>query len=134
MRSFQIRSTLRKWSRCFCVLKPGLMIIYKTNKTTKVHSSNIYFKNFLINMWYQKCPIITFQHGHWVGTILLNTCELIERPSKKDGFCFKLYQVCKVILLLVNIFGKILNSLINFVSQKSFKTHHSSSCVSHKET
>uniref|UniRef100_A0A0K0D604 PH domain-containing protein n=1 Tax=Angiostrongylus cantonensis TaxID=6313 RepID=A0A0K0D604_ANGCA len=55
-----------KWSRFFCVLKPGLLIIYKSNKIDK--------------------------HGHWVGTVLLSTCELIERPSKKDGFCFKLYQ------------------------------------------
>lgn len=24
--------------------------------------------------------------------MLLNACELIERPSKKDGFCFKLFH------------------------------------------
>lgn len=62
----KVRGTLRKWNRYFCVLKPGLMMIYKSNKTEK--------------------------QGHWVGTILLNTCQLIERPSKKDGFCFKLYH------------------------------------------
>ena len=27
-----------------------------------------------------------------MGTVLLNTCRLIERPSKKDGFCFKLFH------------------------------------------
>lgn len=27
-----------------------------------------------------------------MGTILLNSCKVIERPSKKDGFCFKLYN------------------------------------------
>lgn len=27
-----------------------------------------------------------------MGTILLSMCKLIERPSKKDGFCFKLYH------------------------------------------
>jgi len=27
-----------------------------------------------------------------VGTVLLNTCQVIERPSKKDGFCFKLFH------------------------------------------
>lgn len=32
------------------------------------------------------------QSGMWVGTVLLNNCELIERPSKKHGFCFKLYH------------------------------------------
>uniref|UniRef100_A0A1I7WI72 PH domain-containing protein n=1 Tax=Heterorhabditis bacteriophora TaxID=37862 RepID=A0A1I7WI72_HETBA len=67
----KVRGTLRKWVRYFCVLKPGLLIIYKKNKTTK--------------------------HGHWVGTILLSTCEVIERPSKKDGFCFKLYQLYFII-------------------------------------
>ncbi|WAR01982.1 OSBL8-like protein, partial [Mya arenaria] len=30
--------------------------------------------------------------NHWVGTVLLNTCRLIERPSKKDGFCFKIFH------------------------------------------
>ncbi|XP_078076611.1 oxysterol-binding protein-related protein 5-like isoform X2 [Mustelus asterias] len=59
----KIRGTLKSWTKFWCVLKPGILLIYKT-------ASN----------------------GQWVGTILLNTCELIERPSKKDGFCFKLYH------------------------------------------
>lgn len=33
-----------------------------------------------------------FQHGQWIGSILLNMCSLIERPSKKNGFCFKLFN------------------------------------------
>lgn len=45
------------------MLKPGVLLIYKTPK-----------------------------NGQWVGTVLLNACELIERPSKKDGFCFKLFH------------------------------------------
>lgn len=32
------------------------------------------------------------QSSHWVGTVLLTSCQVIERPSKKDGFCFKLYH------------------------------------------
>lgn len=32
------------------------------------------------------------QSNHWVGTVLLTACHVIERPSKKDGFCFKLYH------------------------------------------
>ena len=32
------------------------------------------------------------QSSHWKGTVLLSLCELIERPSKKDGFCFKLFH------------------------------------------
>ncbi|KAK2099899.1 Oxysterol-binding protein- protein 5 [Saguinus oedipus] len=44
-------------------LKVGALLIYKTPKV-----------------------------GQWVGTVLLHCCELIERPSKKDGFCFKLFH------------------------------------------
>ncbi|XP_036390764.1 oxysterol-binding protein-related protein 5-like isoform X1 [Megalops cyprinoides] len=59
----KIRGTLKGWTKLWCVLKPGVLLIYKTPKV-----------------------------DHWVGTILLNACKLIERPSKKDGFCFKLYH------------------------------------------
>ncbi|XP_068950914.1 oxysterol-binding protein-related protein 8 isoform X1 [Petaurus breviceps papuanus] len=59
----KIRGTLKSWTKLWCVLKPGVLLIYKTQK-----------------------------NGQWVGTVLLNACELIERPSKKDGFCFKLFH------------------------------------------
>uniref|UniRef100_A0A3Q2ZDR8 Oxysterol-binding protein n=1 Tax=Kryptolebias marmoratus TaxID=37003 RepID=A0A3Q2ZDR8_KRYMA len=59
----KIRGYLKGWTKLWCILKPGVLLIYKTPKT-----------------------------DHWVGTILLNACKLIERPSKKDGFCFKLYH------------------------------------------
>ncbi|XP_043462692.1 oxysterol-binding protein-related protein 8 isoform X3 [Leptopilina heterotoma] len=61
----KIRGTLKSWTKLWCILKPGLLLLYKS---PKVKSS------------------------HWVGTILLNTCQVIERPSKKDGFCFKLFH------------------------------------------
>lgn len=63
MFGLQIRGTLKSWTKLWCVLKPGVLLIYKTHK-----------------------------NGQWVGTVLLNACELIERPSKKDGFCFKLFH------------------------------------------
>ncbi|XP_078423753.1 oxysterol-binding protein-related protein 8 isoform X1 [Cetorhinus maximus] len=59
----KIRGTLKSWTKLWCVLKPGVLLIYKTPK-----------------------------NGQWVGTLLLNACELIERPSKKDGFCFKVFH------------------------------------------
>ncbi|XP_063045348.1 oxysterol-binding protein-related protein 5-like [Engraulis encrasicolus] len=59
----KIRGTLKSWTKLWCVLKPGVLLVYKSPKV-----------------------------DHWVGTILLNACKLIERPSKKDGFCFKLYH------------------------------------------
>ncbi|XP_068507153.1 oxysterol-binding protein-related protein 5 isoform X2 [Syngnathus scovelli] len=59
----KIRGSLKSWTKLWCALKPGVLLIYKTPKT-----------------------------DHWVGTVLLSSCKLIERPSKKDGFCFKLYH------------------------------------------
>ncbi|XP_017341249.1 oxysterol-binding protein-related protein 5 isoform X1 [Ictalurus punctatus] len=59
----KIRGTLKSWTKLWCALKPGVLLIYKTPSSE-----------------------------HWVGTIILNACKLIERPSKKDGFCFKLYH------------------------------------------
>ncbi|XP_064193113.1 oxysterol-binding protein-related protein 5 isoform X2 [Anguilla rostrata] len=59
----KIRGSLKGWTRMWCVLRPGVLLIYKTPKVEP-----------------------------WVGTVLLNACRLIERPSKKDGFCFKLYH------------------------------------------
>ncbi|XP_053211143.1 oxysterol-binding protein-related protein 8-like [Panonychus citri] len=62
----KVRGTLKSWTKLYCELKPGLLVLYKNSKTHK--------------------------SGYWVGTILLNMCEIIERPSKKDGFCFKLFN------------------------------------------
>ncbi|XP_061773762.1 oxysterol-binding protein-related protein 5 isoform X5 [Nerophis ophidion] len=59
----KIRGSLKSWTKLWCVLKPGVLLVYKTPKV-----------------------------DHWVGTVLLSACKLIERPSKKDGFCFKLYH------------------------------------------
>jgi oxysterol-binding protein-related protein 8 len=61
----KVRGTLKSWTKLWCILKPGLLLLYKT---PKVKSS------------------------HWVGTVLLTACQVIERPSKKDGFCFKLFH------------------------------------------
>ncbi|KAG8179305.1 hypothetical protein JTE90_024151 [Oedothorax gibbosus] len=62
----QVKGSLKGWTKLWCVLKPGMLLLYKSPKTHK--------------------------SSQWVGTVLLNACELIERPSKKDGFCFKLYH------------------------------------------
>uniref|UniRef100_S4RD86 Oxysterol-binding protein n=1 Tax=Petromyzon marinus TaxID=7757 RepID=S4RD86_PETMA len=59
----KIRGSLKSWTKLWCELKPGVLLLYKSSK-----------------------------HGQWVGTVLLNVCQIIERPSKKDGFCFKLFH------------------------------------------
>lgn len=59
----KIRGSLKSWTKLWCALKPGVLLIYKGPGLEQ-----------------------------WVGTVLLGSCKLIERPSKKDGFCFKLYH------------------------------------------
>jgi len=61
----KVRGTLKGWTKLWCILKPGLLLLYRSPKA---------------------------KSSHWIGTIILSTCELIERPSKKDGFCFKLFH------------------------------------------
>lgn len=61
----KVRGTLKSWTKLWCILKPGLLLLYKS---PKVKSSS------------------------WVGTVVLTSCQVIERPSKKDGFCFKLFH------------------------------------------
>ena len=49
-------------------------------------------KNIVVSFDNHQYFYLELQSSHWIGTIILSTCELIERPSKKDGFCFKLFH------------------------------------------
>ena len=60
----KVRNNLKNWSRLWCVLTPGMLNFYKNSK--------------------QK---------HWIGTVLLASVEFLERPSKKQGMCFKIYHI-----------------------------------------
>jgi hypothetical protein len=61
----KIRGSFKNWIKLYCILKPGILQLFKSDKT---------------------------KPGQWVGTIVLNSCQLIQRPSKKHGFCFKLFH------------------------------------------
>lgn len=61
----KVRGSLKNWIKLYCILKPGIMLLFKSDKP---------------------------KAGQWVGTVLLNSCQLLERPSKKHGFCFKLFH------------------------------------------
>lgn len=61
----KIRGSLKNWIKLYVILKPGIMLLYKSDK---------------------------MKPGQWIGTIILNSCQLLERPSKKHGFCFKLFH------------------------------------------
>ena len=61
----KIRGSFKNWIKLYCILKPGIMQLFKSDK---------------------------LKPGQWVGTIILNSLQLIKRPSKKHGFCFKLFH------------------------------------------
>ena len=61
----KVRGSLKNWIKLYVILKPGIMLLFKSDK---------------------------MKPGQWVGTILLNSCQLLERPSKKHGFCFKIFH------------------------------------------
>ena len=62
----RFRNSFKKWIKLYCVVKPGLLILFRSSQVLKPHN--------------------------WAGTVLLNSCQIIERPSKKMGFCFNLYH------------------------------------------
>ena len=61
----KVRGSLKNWIKLYVILKPGIMLLFKSDK---------------------------MKSGQWVGTIILNSCQLLERPSKKHGFCFKIFH------------------------------------------
>ncbi|CAF3708692.1 unnamed protein product [Adineta steineri] len=62
----KVRGTLRDWTKLWAVLKPGLMLLYRNPPS---------------------------MDGVWVGTIVLSSCEVMQRPSKRSGFCFKIWHL-----------------------------------------
>ncbi|CAF0951522.1 unnamed protein product [Didymodactylos carnosus] len=61
----KVRGTLRDWTKLWVILKPGLLLLYKRPQE---------------------------KNSVWVGTVVLNSCQVIQRPSKKHGFCFKIFH------------------------------------------
>lgn len=62
----KVRATFKTWYKVWVELRPGLLVLYKTPKIKR--------------------------NGQWIGTVLLSLCQVIERPSRKDGYCFKLFN------------------------------------------
>lgn len=57
------RTTFKGWTKVWCQVKPGYLIMYTSQEAQKKHK---------------------------LGVILLSVCQAIKRPTKKEGFCFKL--------------------------------------------
>lgn len=57
------RTTFKRWTKVWCQVKPGYLIMYTTQEAQKKHR---------------------------LGVVLLSVCQVMKRPTKKEGFCFKL--------------------------------------------
>lgn len=57
------RTTLKRWTKVWCQVKPGYLLLYTSQEAQKKHR---------------------------MGVVLLYVCQVIKRPTKKEGFCFKL--------------------------------------------
>lgn len=57
------RTSFKRWTKVWCQVKPGYLILYTSQEALKKHR---------------------------LGVVLLSVCQVIKRPTKKDGFCFKL--------------------------------------------
>lgn len=57
------RTQFKRWTKVWCQVKPGYLILYTSQEAQKKHR---------------------------LGVVLLAVCQVIKRPTKKEGFCFKL--------------------------------------------
>lgn len=59
----KLRGAFKNWTKYWCTLRPGVLNYFVDERQREL-----------------------------VGSILLSGCEVIERPTKKSGFCFKIYH------------------------------------------
>lgn len=57
------RTAFKRWVKVWCQVKPGYFIMYNSQEAQKKHR---------------------------LGVLLLSMCQVMQRPTKKEGFCFKL--------------------------------------------
>jgi len=82
----KIRGSLKNWIKLYVILKPGIMLLFKSDK---------------------------MKPGQWVGTIILNSCQLLERPSKKHGFCFKIFHPLERSIWASKVKNRFFNFFLN---------------------
>eukprot|EP01136_Pigoraptor_vietnamica_P039828 Opistho-1_new@11048 len=59
----KVRGSLKQWTKYYAIVRPGVLVYFRDDKKVE-----------------------------WGGTLLLNGCEVIQRPTSKEGFCFKIYH------------------------------------------
>lgn len=59
----KVRSAFKRWTKVWCQVKPGYLVMYTSQEAQKKHR---------------------------LGVVLLSVCQVLKRPTKKEGFCFKL--------------------------------------------
>ena len=89
-----------KSNHCFHTCGLAIQILSKSNPSPLVWThlkkddsfGNLFSQQSLWTSFNDCCLFSLPQEEQWVGTVILNGCEIIERPSKKEGFCFKIYH------------------------------------------
>eukprot|EP01137_Pigoraptor_chileana_P033122 Opistho-2@23563 len=59
----KFRGALKQWTKYWAILRPGVLMYFRDDKKLE-----------------------------WSGSIILNGCEAIQRPTSKEGFCFKIFH------------------------------------------
>ena len=61
----KVRVSLKRWTKLWFIVKPGFLLAFSSEDLSKKNQ---------------------------IGIISLKICQIIERPTKKEGFCFKLFS------------------------------------------
>lgn len=95
---FQVRGTLRGWTKFWCKLKPGWLVIYKSQKV----SSPISFTEILMRS-YNQGSLTYPQTLYWTRITVLplwNHCIISKCSSEAYLFYYNIYRL---FVCLVNI-------------------------------
>lgn len=95
----KVRGTLRDWTKLWAILKPGLMLLYR-NSPSKVDS----FSTCIKKRYFTFCRMVSGSERSFYHHAKVSYCfdlivhffffpfVVIQRPSKKPGFCFKIWH------------------------------------------
>eukprot|EP00123_Amoebidium_parasiticum_P018492 comp24222_c1_seq6/m.44603 comp24222_c1_seq6/g.44603 ORF comp24222_c1_seq6/g.44603 comp24222_c1_seq6/m.44603 type:complete len:278 (-) comp24222_c1_seq6:373-1206(-) len=88
----KVRDSFKVWHERHFVLVPGMLHYYRihhrSGKGTSRAPSVVQKQEDVMSVFTRR---LFFWHD-WLGTINLTGCQIIHRPSKKEGYCFKIFH------------------------------------------
>lgn len=88
----KVRGTLRKWSRFYCVLKPGILLIYKSPKT---HKANLEFMDCISMtrcfIWRRVSFFLAWQLGRDGATCRSLPCGTSQQEGPRRHHLFQYF-------------------------------------------